>query len=170
MKRPSEAEFGAALRAVDLRLYVFKPSDRDINWKPCDFMTWLDSGHDDADAGPGVIRHQVYPNWFEVKDVDAVNAFPFSELRPSQYQGIADADRVGIPYWLAVYWRRHKAWTISDAVKVIEWKLQQVAAATDLAGIQPKSIDRTLLMSRFGVESSKSLLSSTLKSVLLGEV
>jgi len=151
MKRPSEGEFGAALRAIDLRLYVFKPGDDMRNWKPCDYMVWLAPFH-------GARTGDTF--WFEVKDTDAVNTFSFKELRPAQRQGIADAVRVGIPYWLAVYWRRHQSWTISDATRL-------VAYAVDPA---TKSVSRELLMSRFGVQSSKALLSSTLKSILLGEV
>lgn len=145
MKRPSEGEFGTALRAIDLRLYVFKPGDDMRNWKPCDYMVWWTS-------------QRANSVWFEVKDTTAVNTFSLAELRPAQRQGIADAVRVGIPYWLAVYWRRHQAWTISDAARVL------------YAEPPTKSVPRELLMSRYGVESSKTLLSSTLKSILLGEV
>jgi len=154
MKRASEGQFGAALRDCDVASVVYKPPDDARTWKPCDYMVWIaiwDSDH----SG----NHSI---WFEVKDVDAVDAFPFSELRPSQLAGIEDARRIGIPYWLAVYWRRHKSWTISDAARVVNWRDESITDKT--------SISRELLMSRFGVDATPSTLSSVLKSVLLGDI
>jgi len=147
VKRPSEGQFGAALRDVDLNAIVYKPPDDARNWKPCDFMVWLQWGEG------------VDPSWFEVKDVTSVNSFAFSELRPAQLAGIRDAERIGIPYWLAVYWRRHGAWTISDAARVVKEKEGGA-----------KSVSRELLMSRFGVDAEPSNLTSVLKSILLGEI
>lgn len=145
MKRSSEGFFGAALRSVDLALVVYKPPDDARLWKPCDYFSWVDYG--------GSPR----PDWWEVKDVDAVDVFNAKEIRPSQMQGIDEAARIGIPYHLAVYWRRHRSWTISDAVRV-------------LAHLRSEGrVSRTLLMSRFGIQSSPSQLGSTLKSVILGE-
>lgn len=152
MKGPSEGKFGEALRAVDLSMVVYKPPDDARLWKPCDFMVWL------ADIRVGLDGGAV-PSWFEVKDVKAVDSFPVAEIRPSQMQGIRDAARVGIPYWLAVWWRRHSSWTVSDAVKLIK----------AYEGQSPTSIPRTLLMSRFGLESTQAQLTSNLKMVLLGE-
>ena len=154
MKRPSEGQFGAALRDVDVAMIVYKPPDDARNRKPCDFMAW----HHNYDFPRST--------WFEVKDVDTVDAFPFSELRPSQLQGIRDAERIGIPYWLAVYWRRHRAWTISDAVRVLGWR-------DDIPALEVRnqtSIPRELLMSRFGIDATPATLTSVLKSVLLGDV
>lgn len=159
MKGSSEARFRDAFTDVDLRSVIYKPSDRDVNWKPCDFMSWTHLGFGPAQS-----------NWWEVKMTRAKDTFPFADLRPSQLRGIADAQRVGIPYWLVIDWARFGSWTISDAARVLTWKLEQVAAATDLSGIQPTSIPRTLLMSRFGIESSPALLSSSIKTVILGEI
>ena len=154
-KRASEGEFGKALRDVDVAGIVFKPPDDGRNWKPCDYMVWVQWGEG------------VDSIWFECKDVDAVDRFPFAELRPSQLQGIRDAERVGIPYWLAVYWRRHKAWTISDAAKVMRWLEEERRPPNNQ---NPTSIPRRLLMSRFGIDATPATLSSVLKSVLLGDV
>lgn len=178
-KRPSEAEFGAALREVDLVSYVFRPPDPKLgagvsNWKPCDFMAW----HrlmlvDDANkatygpfANPSIIV--AGSTWFECKDVTAVESFAFAELRPSQLAGIRDAERVGIPYWLAVWWRRQKEWTISDASRVLLWR-EEDGASRGEAVLLPTSIPRNLLESRFGVSCARAQLASTLKQVLLGE-
>jgi hypothetical protein len=171
MKGPSEGVFGAALREVELLSVVYKPPDDARNWKPCDFMWWGPVEHfngrvDDISEGP-MLAHAV---WFEVKDVaTAVESFPFAELRPSQLQGIRDAARVGIPYWLAVWWRRHKVWTISDAVRVLAWRDNTDGHRPHDESPPPKSIPRVLLASRFGVDSTKQQLASTLKQVLLGE-
>lgn len=185
-KRRSEGEFGAALRDVDLNVYVYRPPDPKgpegiSNWKPCDFMLWRHFPEPDAPTES---------HWFEVKDVDAVEAFALAELRPSQLQGIHDAARLGIPYWLAVYWRRHRTWTISDAAKLLAWRddrevvpdrVQEAVDFLRLHGPAAKlpdamllppatSVARSLLSSRFGVDSTPKQLSSTLKAVLLGEV
>lgn len=157
MKRASEGDFGKALRDVDLPIYVYRLPDPKTgagvsNWKPCDFMVW---------TNPNQESPFVRSDWFEAKDTDAVNAFPFADLRPSQAAGIREATRLGIPYWLAIYWRRAKVWSISDAAKVIGWFGLNIDAT---------SIDRQLLMSRYGVDSTTSRLADTLKSVLLGEV
>jgi len=159
MKGVSEGNFRAALSKVDLSLVIYKPPDDARLWKPCDYMVWQPDG---AGGNEGW--------WFEVKDLDDkhVNTFPLSELRPSQLQGIRDAARVGIPYWIAIWWRRHRSWTVSDAHKITGWWRDEIAVNTDPIR-KPKSIDRTLLMSRFGLESTQAQLSSNLKMVLLGE-
>lgn len=156
MKRGSEGVFGGALRQVDLRMTVYKPPDDARLWKPCDYMAWATPGPDLSGVMP-----PPWTAWFEVKDVDAVNAFSLRELRPSQLQGMHEAWRVGIPYWLAVWWRRHKSWTISNMHRY---------KADIPEGEVPTSIDRVLLMSRYGIQSTTGQLASTLKSVLLGEV
>lgn len=144
MKRASEGEFGKALRGIDLRLYTYKPPDDARNWKPCDYMVWFTE--DDS----------VKCSWIECKDVDAVDSFSLAELRPAQKQGIAEAARLGIPYWVAVWWRRHRFWTISDGARLVEHG--------------GTSVPRVLLMSRYGVQTTSAQLGSTIKSVLLGEV
>lgn len=155
MKRSSEGTFRASLGDVDLAMHVYKPSDRDINKKPCDYMTWV-AWSLSIDNGPP----STLSAWFEVKDVDAVNVFNFRELRPAQVAGIRTAARLGIPYWLAVYWRRHRAWTISNAKRLVDEEINQ--------GHQ--SVTRELLMSRYGVDATPATLSSVLKDVLLGDV
>lgn len=167
-KRATEAEFGKALRELDLRIHVYRPPDPKgpegvSNWKPADFLSW----HQEVNPEWGT--PSVKPSWFEVKDVDDLRGYPFADLRPSQIQGIHDAERIGIPYWLAIWWRRHKEWTISNAVRVLAWRDEK--AIRDPAGLTAiTSIPRELLMSRFGISTSKAQLGSTLKGVLLGEV
>lgn len=150
MKRESESLFGEALRNCDVSAFVYKPPDDARNRKPCDFMVWF-ARLDDTGLTSGSA-------WFEVKDTRAVNTFNFKELRPAQLQGAREAQRVGIPYWLAVYWRVHRHWTISDLGKIM-------AASWPLT-----SITRMQLMSRYGIDSEPIMLRSTLKDVLLGGV
>jgi len=180
-KRPSEAAFGRALRDVDLSMYVYRPPDPKSgegvsNWKPCDFMAW----HKTADAvhmswsAAGKIEGVdaaviAVSTWFECKDTDAVDRFPFADIRPSQLAGIRDAARMGIPYWLAIWWRRHSSWTISNAIKLLEWRHEQ-ETLPHRRPAGPTSVERTLLMSRFGTQSNQTQLTSNLKAVLLGEV
>lgn len=166
-KRPSEGELGAALRAIDglkthvLRLPDPKSGEGISNWKPADFIVWIASEY------PAGVMLEAATHWIEAKDTTAIGRFPFADLRPSQLAGIHDAERMGIPYWLAIYWRGAREWTISDAVRVVAWQKGQ---ADTIPGPPPTSIPKTLLESRFGVSSSKAQLSSTLKGVLLGEV
>ena len=86
MKRPSEAEFGKALRDIDLQLYVYRLPDPKggegvSNWKPCDFMAWHREyeyvGH------PSLQRSLVRATWFEVKDNPQVATFPLADLGPA---------------------------------------------------------------------------------------
>lgn len=167
-KRPSEAAFGVALRAVDesVPIYVYRVPDPKFgggvtNWKPCDWMVWtLAHSIDFATDPPGSAPLKLVDvAWFETKDSDAIKTFSWTEIRKSQMQGVRTAKRIGIPYWLAVYWRRYKLWTISDAVRM-------------LPAIErgDRNISRDLLQTRYGVASSPLQLTSTLKSILAGEV
>ena len=144
MKGTSERRFRELLTDVDLPgLIIYKPPDDARNWKPCDFMVWTPA-----------------PFWFECKDTDAVNIFNLGrKLRPSQLTGIQEAVRLGIPYWIAVFWRKHHHWTISDV------GLLRMRGEDWLAPVR-----RELLMSRYGVDSTPANLPSTLKTILLGEV
>lgn len=164
MKRPSEAAFGAALRAVDASVptYVYRLPDPKggagvSNPKPCDFMVWTlaETAMLGSDNLPLKL---VDAAWFEVKDVDAVHTFNLkNEMRSSQMQGIRTAARIGIPYWIAVWWRRHNDWTISDGVRIL------TAGVDDI-------VSRNLLMTRYGISSDARSLTSVLKSVLAQEL
>lgn len=145
-KTMAESNFGKALREMDLRCIVYKPPDDARNWKPCDYMVWTPS-----------------PFWFEVKDVDLVGVFPLSEIRPSQLRGIREAAAIGVPYYLAVWWRKAQMWSISDAQAVVQW--WQAQQAHDLARVT--SIKRELLQSRMGIDSTNAQLSSNLKALIL---
>lgn len=152
-KTLAEPTFGRALREMDLLSVVYKPPDDARTWKPCDFMVWFSApGTDDTSA------------WFEVKDVDLVSVFPLHELRASQLAGIRDAARVGIPYYLAVWWRKAQMWSISDAIAVVKW-WEEAAAKGPVT-----SIKRELLQSRFGIDSTNAQLSSNLKALILDGV
>lgn len=164
--KESERKFGAALRAVDdsVPTYVYRPPDipGPSSRKPCDFMAWSLARREAEMEMPH--WRLVDSAWFECKELAAAvaEAFPFRIIEPSQRLGILDAKRIGIPYWLAVYWKRHRIWTISDAVR-----LEAVGYLNP--GAAP-SIQRVLLSSRFGVDSTPAQLTSTLKSILAGEV
>ena len=148
-KRASEAALGLALREVELMIYVYKPPDGvNTNLKPCDYMVWFG------------VNGFVVPAWFEAKDVDSVKAFNLKELRPSQVNGIRDASRVGLEYWVGIYWRRHRKWTISNGAKLLGWWDE---------GHYP-SVSYELLSSRFGIDTDPRNLVSTLKDVLMGDV
>lgn len=160
-KRDSEPAFGAALRHVSLAVVVYKPPDDARNWKPCDYMVWVE-------ASDHVVDEHAFPKpvWFECKDVDAIDVFNWRrEMRQSQLQGIREAKRIGIPYWLAIYWRKHRHWTISDAVALYD----HTRLRPDHL-IAARTFRRTTLMSSLGIDSTPGQLESTLKGVLLGEL
>lgn len=163
----SEIAFGSALRAVNdsVPTYVYRPPDIPApgTTKPCDFMAWtLAHSIDFATDPPGTAPTKLVDvAWFECKQLAAgvAESFRFGLLEKSQRQGIREAMRIGIDYWLAVYWQRHGLWTISDAVRL--------EATGDL---DRTSLQRSLLNSRFGIDADPSQLSSVLKSLLAGEV
>lgn len=163
MKRASEAELGVALRTLDdLEPYVYRLPDPKTgagvsNWKPCDFMVWWKP----PIANPHPLAPKAGTAWFEAKDTDAANSFPKADFRPSQVNGILVASRLEIPYFLCVYWRRARRWSISDARRVLDWFADNEAAT---------SIPRMLLMSRFGIDSAPADLGQTLKIALTGEL
>lgn len=163
-KRASEGELGDALRGVDLApLYVLKLPDDSRNWKPCDYLVWLSERVDIPSDGSTL--KLVSSIWFEAKDVDTVAAFNWTnELRPSQIAGIRDAGELGIPYWLAVYWRKSRTWTISDAHKIAAWIRENHTEGRKVV------LSKGALSSTFGIDSSKQLLPSVLKDVLLGGI
>lgn len=164
-KRASEGELGAALRQIDgLRTSVLRLPDPKVgagvsNWKPCDFVVWT--------APRDLVA---FTSWWEAKDTDQVARFPFADMRKGQLAGIPEAARMGIPYWLAIWWRRSREWTISDGIRVMAWRAEQDRLREALIDGTTTSIPKTLLESRFGISASKAQLSSTLKGVLLGEV
>lgn len=155
MKRTSEAEVGAALRAIDLgddlRVWAYKPADAaGSGMKPADYLVWF-LPVDQAWTTEARARS----TFVEVKDTDRAGLFPLSEIRPSQRLAIARCRQLGMPYWLAIWWRKRKCWTISDAT------------ALDL---NEKSVSLVALSSRYGVDCTKAELQSFLRMALLGEL
>ena len=104
MKGTSEARIRAALRAglADGAGLALKLPDDARNWKPADYLIWRRWGDRTVSC------------WLEVKDTDAVATWPLSDLRASQRRGILEARRLGIGYWLAVWWRRSATWTLLE--------------------------------------------------------
>lgn len=161
-KRLSEGFLGAALRQVDLPIVVWKPPDDARNWKPCDYMVWVAGSDHYYDASTPAT-----PLWFEAKDVTAVDIFNWRDVRPSQLTGIREARRVGIRYYLAIYWRRHQHWTVSDAVRLLAWADELERENGDPVPVRFRRQDLT---STLGIDSTPGQLASVLKSILLGDV
>lgn len=145
-KGTSEGRFRDALKRCDLAAWAYKPPDDARNWKPSDYLVMLTAG---------LVR------LVEVKDLpDAVEVFPWRDIRPSQLEGMRRAREMKVPYYLVVWWRRHKQWTVSDSARVLDWKEANPDAA----------LTRTLLMSRFGVDATDPTLPGVLKAALLGDL
>jgi len=141
MKGQSEAKVRDALKTMDLRTLVYKLPDDARNWKPADFAVWWDGG----------------TALIEVKDTDAVTLWPLRDLRESQRLGILEAEKIGLPYWLVIWWRRARRWTISDGEIV-------------LTSPGDGSRSYSWLSSVAGIDCDAGKLPETLRSVLLGEV
>ena len=110
-KGTSEARARVALKAAGL--FVYKPPDDARNWKPCDFLTWAPPVRTpvvDSDTGYGLRwEGDAISRWVEVKQVgSSALTMPASDLRPSQLSGVAEAMRLGIQYWLLIYWKHPK--------------------------------------------------------------
>ncbi len=141
MKGQSEARVRDALKSMALKTLVYKLPDDARNWKPADFAVWWVGG----------------AALLEVKDTDAVSLWPLRDLRDSQRVGILEAKTVDLPYWLVIWWRRHRRWTISNGVTVLT-----------SAGDGSRSY--SWLSSVAGIDCDAGKLPETLRSVLLGEV
>lgn len=157
MKRGSEDRVREALSDMDLDTWIYKPPDDARNWKPADYIVWvnppdppeLKSGTQDR-----LLLAIAKTSFVEVKDVDAVRLFNLKELRPAQKNAILRSAVMGIPYWVVVWWRRHGKWTISPGIRLVE------------AG---RSLTFVEMTSSHGIEAEPHLLASTLRMVLVDE-
>jgi hypothetical protein len=103
VKGTSEARVAAAIRKVP-GAYAYKPPDDARNRKPCDYFAWWLP----QDSTGEEIAHSI---WFEVKQTPNLERVSGDIVRPSQRAGIADAMRLGIPYWVVIWWSSHRLWT-----------------------------------------------------------
>lgn len=133
-----------ALSRID-GMVVFKPADDSRNWKPCDYMAWWKS-YDETVAA----KDQGCAAWIEVKQNDRLRAWK-PELRPAQAAGAKQAAEIGLPYIVAVYWKKRNYWTLH------QWSATLPAMTFEEA------------VSRYGVGTMPSTLSVVLAGVLNGE-
>lgn len=158
MKGPSEGKVREALErlAEDMPLTWYKPPDDARNWKPADYLVWV---------GPLTIEGFTDGSsaMIEVKDNPNLATYPFSDLRPAQRGWIRVLGRVGVPYWLVIWWRRRQRWTISDAAKVIAFIDDEQTAPI-------KSIHWMQLAGNMGVDCEPKNLAGTLGAALRGEI
>lgn len=156
-KRRSEGLLGVALRQMDLETYVYKPADAPgSGLKPADYLVWFLPDPDQFE----LLREYEFA-FVEGKDTDAVKVFNLSEIRPSQRNAIAKAAVLGIPYWLVIYWRRRRRWTISDARRIFD---------TYPVSGPNRSLSFETLASTFGIDCEPHQLAITLRQVMLGEL
>ncbi len=160
MKGQSEAHIRKALSAIaadGMALMIHKMPDDSRNWKPADFAVWFRNPS-------GVIPMSAF---IEVKQTAAVEVFDIADIRPSQWQGIRQAEMVGTPYYLAIWWTRHKRWTISNAKRLIPTTVSPLRGAPTPEP-DPKPT-YTRLSSVIGIDCTTVELTMMLKAVLLGE-
>lgn len=149
-KGSSEGLFREALNKIDFDpTFIYKPPDDARNWKPADYFLWFPVSFG-APAGS---------SWFEVKETPNLKTFSLADVRPSQWRGIETATRLGMPYFLAIRWKRDGMWTLVDAVRLAGWLYAQE--------VRPKSVERVALESRFGVSSTVGQLPSMIRAALM---
>lgn len=154
-KGPSEGIFREALKALDYSpTFIYKPPDDARNWKPADYFLWFPVGFDAPAAS----------SWFEVKETPNKATFPLADIRPSQVRGIMMAKSLGIPYILAIRWKPDGMWSLVDAVRLFDW-LHGHGMGTGVVPF-PKTVQRTLLESRFGVSCAVGQLPSMVRAAL----
>ncbi len=88
-RKTSEITVGAALRSMDLRALVYKIPDDARNRKPADFL---------------VVREGGRAAFVEVKTNPNQRSFPMRAMRAEQLLAMQECYRLGIPYWLVVWW------------------------------------------------------------------
>lgn len=162
MKGTSESRVREALTrlAEDMPLIVYKPPDDARLWKPADFLVWFPDFRPDWQMDKALVTGSAM---IEVKDNPQVNGYPFSDLRPNQRAAIREAARIGLPYWLVIWWRHLKRWTVSDAAKV-------VAFIDDPRTAPIKSVHWMQLAGNMGVDATSDTLAGTLGAALRGEL
>jgi hypothetical protein len=153
MKGSSEAKVRAALNDMDLEAIVYKPPDDARNWKPADFLVWWDNN--ELAGAPHIPRSAM----IEVKESPNRYTFPIRLLRPSQLLGIRQAQEIGLPYLLVIWWPALASWTVSNAQQVV-----------DQIGDTATSLDYAWLSSVAGMDCATRDLAPILRSALLGEV
>lgn len=158
MKGDSEARVGAAIRAIT-GAYAYKPPDDARNRKPCDFFVWRRA----IERPNDVWDLPLECTWVEVKD-QMGTSLPASGIRSSQRAGVAEAMRLGIPYWLVVRWRSvtiaqsrgtGPLWTahlLSDPMRGELWKEAVRPRDCDFAGTLSTVIACVLGVRDAGVE------------------
>lgn len=149
-RKYSETKVREALSAMDLDVVVYKPVDnagRAQNTKPADFMVWWHA--------EGIVSSGAMSAWLEIKECPNLDSFPFSLIRPSQWAAMRDAERIELPYYLVVYWKARKLWTVTTSRRLL---------AADEAG------DVSMARVRFPLECRPAELENHLRGVLLGEI
>lgn len=107
-RKTSEIVVGNALRSMDLRSLVFKIPDDARNRKPADFMVGMERGR---------------LAFVEVKTNPNTRSFPLRAIRAEQLLAMQACHRLGIPYWLVVWWHKgdHAGWyTLSDMRRLVQ--------------------------------------------------
>lgn len=137
----------AALDDMDLDTWVYKPPDDARNWKPADFILWWD------DPDSGELLSVAQTAMIEVKDTAALRVYNLSDIRPSQHNAMMRAQIMGIPYLVAIWWRRHKRWTISIGSRLFRE--------------EKRSLRYLDLSSSLGLDCTQDMLASTLRSILV---
>lgn len=149
-----------ALKGID-GLVAYKPPDDSRNWKPCDQMVWWWQPYDEENfAAANVSRGWPRSAWLEVKMNPLKGSWHVTTpngsegLSLQQARAAFDAEEIGLPYVVAVYWKARKYWTLHWRVGRREFpgKLTFEGATTS-----------------WGVGCAPANLRSTLRLVLAGE-
>ncbi len=155
MKGDSEARVRSALNEIarddTFPLTFLKLPDDARNWKPADFAVWWW-------IGMGCVGSA----FVEVKQTDAVLRFSLAEIRQSQWLGLRHAVRVGMHYWLVVWWTKRKRWTISPLERL-------VAVLPDYLADHARSVPYDQLV-EIGIDADNRQLTMMLRAAFMGEL
>ena len=103
MTTPTERSIRAALEELgdddEMSLVVYRPSNRDFNWKPADFLVWWKPGRSAA---------------IEVKLWRRKTPLPLSELRSSQQLFSHLFHLANARYWVVIWWAGYGRWTFTE--------------------------------------------------------
>lgn len=153
----SEDQVKAALARID-GLLVYKPPDDARNWRPADFLIWWDGNV--LKGAPKIPR----AGMLEVKQNDRKLIWHWTgggaeSLRPSQLAAVAKCNALGMPYFVAVYWKSRRYWTLH---RIDQW-----------LGIGIPYVDTPLrwedAITRYGVGAAPVNLADTLAGLIHGD-
>lgn len=153
----AESKVREALARID-GLLTYKPPDDARNWKPADWLLWWDAN--ELLGAPPITRCGM----LEVKQNDRQRIWHWTQggsesLRPIQLAAVARCRTLGMPYFVAVYWKGRSYWTLH---RVDRW-----------LGIDGPTVETPIsfddAVTKYGVGTAPANLLATLSGLIRGD-